>query len=490
MMAGSLRTDASSSIEKLAAWTLSRDPVYRADLVLRQAKLLVLDSIGCAFAALEAAEADEVVQLATELGGPPEATIIGGGKVSVLNAVLANGALVRVLDFNDIMFMQSEGHLVVGGHRSDNIPVALAIGEKCGSSGTDVLEAIIVGYELYGRLRGLTRYPCPFDGTSVSGFVAAAMAGRLMGLDAERQAHALALGACRCLAPRIVRKGKLSAAKSLANALIAQSGVQGALLAAKGITGPLEILDDQEVGLQMFFESSSIMESLWAPPPQRLEILDAHVKSFPCIGTAQTAVQAALELHRLLAGRSDKIERIEVYMADLPFVRDQQADIDRRIPKSREAADHSFTFLPAVALADGDLTLRQFDGERWNDPSIKRLMERVSLHVAPDLNERAPDSMPCRLRVVLRNGQELVTECLYPPGHSSQTGLDEDVVRAKFRSVSRAMLAPEICEQVIDAALGLDAVGSIRNLMSLVAGANTAERTASRSPKLREHATP
>jgi hypothetical protein len=94
------------------------------------------------------------------------------------------------------------------------------------------------------------------------------------------------------------------------------------------------------------------------------------------------------------------------------------------------------------------------------------------------------------LRVVLRNGQELVTECLYPPGHSSQTGLDEDVVRAKFRSVSRAMLAPEICEQVIDAALGLDAVGSIRNLMSLVAGANTAERTASRSPKLREHATP
>jgi len=106
MMAGSVRTDASSSIEKLAAWTLSRDPAYRADLVLRQAKLLVLDSIGCAFAALEAAEADEVVQLATELGGPSEATIIGGGKVSVLNAILANGALVRVLDLNDIMFMQ------------------------------------------------------------------------------------------------------------------------------------------------------------------------------------------------------------------------------------------------------------------------------------------------------------------------------------------------------------------------------------------------
>ena len=290
----------SSSIEKLAAWSLARDPAYRGDLVLRQAKLLVLNSIGCALAAIDAAEMDEVVALATELGGPPEATIIGGGKVSVLNAILANGALVRVLDLNDIMFMQSEGHLVVGGHRSDNIPVALAMGEKLGSTGTDVLEAIIIGYELYGRLRDLTRYPNPFDGTSVSGLVAAAMAGRLMGLDQERQAHALALGACRSLTPGIVRKGKLSAAKSLANTLIAQSGVQGALLADKGVTGPLEILDSKDVGLQGFLDGSGAMKSLWAPPPARLDILDAHVKSFPCIGTAQTAVQAALELHRQL----------------------------------------------------------------------------------------------------------------------------------------------------------------------------------------------
>jgi 2-methylcitrate dehydratase len=117
-------------------------------------------------------------------------------------------------------------------------------------------------------------------------------------------------------------------------------------------------------------------------------------------------------------------------------------------------------------------------------------MERVSLHVAPDLNQRAPDSMPCRLRVVLRNGQELVTECLYPPGHSSQTGLDEDVVTAKFRSVSRAMLAPEICEQVIDAALCLGAAGSIGKLMSLVAGVNRTKQAPSRSPKLRERAAP
>jgi 2-methylcitrate dehydratase len=470
--ARSAGTDCSLSIEKLAAWSLAHDPVYRSDLVLRQARLLVLDSIGCALAAIDAAAVDGVVQFANELGGPPESTIIGAGKVSVLNAVLANGALVRVLDLNDIMFMQSEGHLVVGGHRSDNIPVALALGEKVGSTGTDVLEAIIIGYELYGRLRARIRYPSPFDGTSVSGLVAAAMAGRLMGLDRERQAHGLALAACRCLTPRIVRQGKLSAAKSLANALIAQSGVQGTLLAARGVTGPLEILDDQEVGLHMFLDRAGGIDSLWAPPSSRLEILDAHVKSFPCIGTAQTAVQAALELHPWLSGRAEEIDRIEVHMADRPFVRDQQADLDRRYPQSREAADHSFTFLTAMAVVDGELTQRQFENEPWKQPRVKQLMERVSLQVAPDLDQRASDTMPCRVRVVLRNGDEMVKECLYPPGQSSPSGLDGDVVTAKFLSVCRSVLASEKCEQVIDSVLGLNDTKPIGKIMGLLTGTN------------------
>jgi 2-methylcitrate dehydratase len=218
------------------------------------------------------------------------------------------------------------------------------------------------------------------------------------------------------------------------------------------------------------------MESLWAAPGARLEILDAHMKSFPCIGTAQTAVQAALALHQRLDGQTEAIERIEVYMADLPFVRDQQEDIDRRFPKSREAADHSFSFLPAVALVDGELTLKQFDNDRWHEPSLRNMMERVSLHVAPDLNQRAPDSMPCRLRVVLRDGSDLVAECLYPAGHSSPTGLDAEVVKEKFRSVSQPLLASKICEQVIDAALALDDAKSVGRLMALVAAPNVVKQ--------------
>jgi len=65
-----------------------------------------------------------------------------------------------------------------------------------------------------------------------------------MGLDEDRLAHAIALGAARAATPSIVRTGDISSTKSIASALVAEAGVQGALLAERGMTGPLAILDD------------------------------------------------------------------------------------------------------------------------------------------------------------------------------------------------------------------------------------------------------
>jgi len=121
-----------------------------------------------------------------------------------------------------------------------------------------------------------------------------------------------------------------------------------------------------------------------------------------------------------------------------------------------------------VALVDGELTIRQFQNERWNEPALKELMGRVSLQIAPDLNQQAPDSMPCRLRVVLRNGEDRTAECLYPPGHSGPSGLDASVVRSKFLNVSQPVLSFQKCEQVVGAVMGLNGTGSIETLMGLL----------------------
>src|SRR5262245_32479166 len=111
------------SIRALAEWTLATEPVYRSPIVLRQARLLLLDTLGCAIIGARAPTARTVRTLVDALGGNPECTLISSHeRTSVLNATFANGVAVRNLDLNDVMFIQKEGRLSVGGHCSDTIP--------------------------------------------------------------------------------------------------------------------------------------------------------------------------------------------------------------------------------------------------------------------------------------------------------------------------------------------------------------------------------
>lgn len=456
-----------TAIEQLAAWSLAPHAAFRSDLAQRQARLLLLDVIGCAYAAIETGAVDAVLELTADVGGAEQATVIGrSGKTSVPNAVFANGALIRVLDLNDVMFAEREGKLAVAGHPSENIPAALAVAEAYGLSGRAMLESVVLNYEVYGRLRELIPDAGAWDGASASGMAAAAMAGRLLGLDARRQAHGLALAAARSATPKIVRNGEISAAKSLANAFAMQSGVHSAMLAAKGVTGPLEILDDRKAGLYQVFDPERGLERLWRPIAPAPVILDSHMKSYPSIGTSQTAIAAAIEARARLAGRFDAIESIEVTMADVPAVRRQQGDQARRYPKSREAADHSFAFLVAIALLDGELTHRQFDGERWlHDGAVHGLMDRLTLKVSGELAAQAADSMPGRVKLVLRGGEEIVAECLEPPGRSDGEGLDSRFVEAKFHSVSRGLLDDAARQAIVASVHGLNDVDSLVLLM-------------------------
>src|SRR6202011_4521403 len=102
---------------------------------------------------------------------------------SAPNAVLVNGALIRILDLNDY-FNTRDGQ--IGGHPSDNIPVAVAAGEMVGAIGSEIIVAIVIGYEIYGRFKEAMDPDTSWDGVTASGLVAPAMAGRLMGLDANQ----------------------------------------------------------------------------------------------------------------------------------------------------------------------------------------------------------------------------------------------------------------------------------------------------------------
>lgn len=463
--------DATLPLRNLAAWTLERNPIWDDPILHRQAALLILDSVACAIAALDVRTPSLVREILGELGGNPQCSIIGQrDKASILGAVLMNGALVRSLDYNDVQFFLKEGKLSVAGHCSDNIPVALAAAERFGSTGPELMAALSMGYELFKRLRALMPFTSAWDGTSVSGLVAAAIYGRLAGLDADRQANALALGAIRCATPSVVRWGNLSGAKNLANSMIAQSGVMGAMLAERGVTGPLEVLDHIG-GLHQVFDPALGLDTLWAPLSGDPYIMTSNIKPFACIGTAQTTIQAALDIHPRLKDRIDDISRIEVIMADLPMIRKQQGEKARQFPRTREAADHSFTFLPAVAMAEGAMTDHQFRDRRWEHPDMVRLIRLTEMKTDPDLAGRAPGSMPSQLRVTLSDGSVIEQECLFHSGHSHpDKGLDAEAVSQKFMTIATERMTDADAEALAGAALNLtaqpvtDVMARLRNL--------------------------
>ena len=434
-------------------------------IAIRQAKLLLLDTIGCGFLGAREHLARAVFDACG--AGTGGCAIVGrAARRGLLDAVLANGVFIRIFDLNDYLVNMSKGEPETGGHPSDNIPVALAVGESCARSGAEILSAIVTGYELYARLQLMMDRGGPWDGVTVSGLVAPTIAGRLMRLDEIRLAHALALGLARAATPSIVRRGRISAAKSIANALIAQSGVQAALLAERGVTGPLAILDDR-YGLRDVFANAGISR-VAAPIPPDGAILRAHVKDFPCINTGQSAVATALALHKMLQNGPDALDEIELNMMDYPVIARQQTDDARNRPQTREAADHSFPFIVAVSVIDGAFGLAQYENERWHDPRVVALMEKIRMRRDHRAYPRASNPFPCAIRAWDSNRKEYVVDPVDPPG-ASQEGLDEAAVIMKFHANTESFIPRAARDRIVDAAMEFDQSPSSETLSAAIA---------------------
>lgn len=467
-MAKAAAAAGTTTLERLAKWVVQQDSSRIAAPELRQAALLTLDTIGCGIAGWFEHSAQGVADMVETIGGSPRCQVIAAPwKTSVPNAVLANGALCRVLDLNDYVLTTENGIVNLGGHPSDNILVALAFAEHAGSSGLDFLASIVVGYEVFGRARDLGPDAGEWDGVSYSGLVAPAIGGRLLKLDAVKMAHALALSVFRCATSAMARSGHLTAAKSIANALVARTGSEAVLLAERGITGPLDVVE-HERGMRTLFANKQVIAGLDAPMPKQGYILQANIKPYPCVATSQSCVAAGLDLHAKLGKSVADIERIRVVASDYPTIRRHLGDAARADPRSKETADHSIPFLIAAAIIDGKMGLKQFEDERWMKPDVRRLMAGMEITFEKDIGLRAPGSYPCRLEAVDKAGNKHVAEVLFPPG-LSRGGLDEKDVVDKFHRSTEDFIGKAERDRLIETVMDLPKAPSVEALSKALA---------------------
>lgn len=427
--------------------------------VVEHTKALILDSIGCALAAAEEPTFARAARVFAQLGGNPDCTVIASARrVNLPQAVLLNGILIRSLDLNDAYI--GPGQM---GHPSDNIAVALSVGEKFRASGLSVIASVALGYEIYCRMQDIIPVRGTWDHTTASALAAPLIAGRLMGLNAEQLAHAAALSATHGNTLAVVRTGQLANSKASANAMVASQAVLCAMFAAEGMTGPLGVIEHPR-GLSTGMLAAAKLDLLAEPIGERYRIMNSAIKAYPCIGTAQTLVAGVLQARAGIADPAREVQGIEVVMADIPIVSSQVADEERRYPASRESADHSFYYLAAAALSDGEISEAQFAGERWLQPEIREAMARVSVRTDASLNKYTPGSYPAVVKLILQSGESREAEVIFPKGHPNNR-MSAAEVEAKFRACARARVVPARQEKIIEKARELQKLASVSELI-------------------------
>lgn len=363
-----------------------------------QLRIRLLDATGCALGAL-AEETPRLLREHTdELGGAGLSTLIGGGRTAPDRAAFYNGALVRYLDFNDSYLAPGETC-----HPSDNLAPVLAAAEYAGRSGRDFMAALAVAYQVQCRLSDVAPVRHRgFDHTTQGAYAVAAGVSKALGLDQRRTAHAIAISGAAFNALRVSRTGALSHWKGLAYPNTAFGGTHAALLAMRGVTGPLEVFE----GNKGFMESIAGRFEIDWPREDLGRIGRTILKKYDAEIHSQSAIEGILELRREHAFQPAEVEGVEVDIFEVAYnIIGGGEEGDKRIVRNKEEADHSLPYLIAAALLDGTVMPEQYRPERIRREDVQELLQRVVVRPNEEMSGRFPGEMPCRVRVRLRSGE-------------------------------------------------------------------------------------
>jgi 2-methylcitrate dehydratase PrpD len=399
--------------------------------VRHQAKRCLLDALGAMIAGSRTPVAGIMRKTALEQFGGDQATImVGGERVSAAGAALANGFAANALDIDD-------GYRRVKGHPGAcALPPVLAAAELSGRcSGPDFLTALVVAYEL-GIRAGVIRHattPVYHSSGSWGSVAGAAAAGRMLGLDEKRLAHAM--GAAEYHAP-IGPMMKGIDTPSMGKDSIGwgcMAAMMSALMARDGFSGIRSLFDDAP-------------EAEWVLNlGRRWEILNLYFKPYAACRWGQPAVAGARKIireHNLQAAQIQSI-RVRTFAA--------AARLPRRHPRNTEEAQYSLAFPVAAALVDGEVGPDQVLPPRLYDPDLLALMDRVRVEVADEFEAEFPARAPAEVMVETAAGEIFSSgriEALWEPPDSLPTDAE---LEAKFAWLARPVIGEAKAAAMIEA---------------------------------------
>ena len=430
---------------------------------LKEAKRFLLDSVGCALAAVKNEDMAAMYRFTARQGGTPESTLIGtGDKTNAAGAALMNSLLVRALDYNDIYWEQDPSH------PSDIIFGAISPAEAVGKDGREALVGIMIAYELEMRWC-LACFPgvreVGWHHATLTQFVSPFVAGRMYGLDRAQMVAAAGISGSSHYTQGGGVAGALTNMKNTADPLATQAGVLAAQMAAEGYEGPVEVIEGKE-GFEHVIPTVKLKpEILLEGLGEKFLITDCGYKAFPTEALTHqpmSAVQGIMKENGLVAEDVAKI-----HIQTTARGADILSDPSKYDPQTKETADHSLPYCLAAVAADGGVYPNSFEQDKLFDPRIRALLGKIKVVANAEIDAMFPGTKRAIATITTNDGRTFEKTVDHAKG-SPQNPLSDDELIAKFRANSEDVISGERQDAIIEATWGFDGITDLGDYMKLL----------------------
>ena len=423
--------------------------------VREHCKKLLLDALACALAGRLGEETGQVAALAAALAQGRESSVIGGGHLSLAGATLLNAYLVTAVTMCDV-YRPTLTHIT-----PEVIPPALAIAERDGVCGRDLLTAIAAGCEVTTRIGLGLDYPKfrarGWHGPGVIGpFGAAAAIGSLLGFDADTMARAFGLAGSQSAGTFAAWGTPTVKFHQCRGAL---SGLLAALLAQQQFVATREFLTASDGGLYNAYADGGKADAAIADLGSHWELEQIALRLWPSASLIQGMVTALFDI--IEKQKIDPAGVRKVHIALSPGARKMHGGFGSY--KAKFEALLSAHYTAAVILHDRALTLAQFEPSRYDDPKLRAFAaEQVQVSADASL-----DGSQAKVDIDIADGRTLSARCAHPLG-GYENPLSRAQIEQKLRTYAKGVLADAAISEVIGAVDRLEDFPSVRELMDLL----------------------
>jgi 2-methylcitrate dehydratase PrpD len=422
--------------------------------IRERVKDIFLDALASALAGQHGDETRQIHALASALGASTEASVIGGGQLSLAGATLLNGYLITAVTVCDV-------HRPTLFHTTPQIvPPALAVAERAGASGKALLLAVAAGLETSVRVALGTKYPAfrarGWHSPGVVGpFGGAAAVGKLLGLDADRQCNAFGLAGSQS-AGTFAHWGTPTIKFHQCRGAL--SGLLAGLLAEQGFSASTEVLAHADGGIFNAYSDGGDPDAVTADLGERWMLDEIALRLWPAASSIQSVISALFALIEAHDIRPDGVAEVRVGLSKTVY--DMHGALDWN---DKFKALLSTPYVTAIVLHDRRCWLEQFEPARYQDPAVGAFArERVKVENDPGVKGTA-----AVVEIRTTDGAAFSDRRAAAKGDPADP-LTRAEIQDKLRTAAAGLLSDAAVERVIKLVGDLERLDDVRELLQAV----------------------